>query len=318
MTAQTPPVLDDAGPLDEQPLVSVVLATFNMAEHLDAAISSVLHQTYPKVELVVVDDGSTDDTPRVLDRYSGRPDVRIIRQRNAGQTVAKNAGVQASRGTLIAFCDADDLWVPDKLARQVPVLCSDPGVGVVYSGVTRFGSTGLELDPPRSVFQRGWVTEALFLENFVPFGTAVVRRSALGSPRPFNESLRMAIDWELWLRISLDFRFEYVDAPLYRYRVWDGQMSKNWNGRYDSAFKIMDTFLAEHPGKISEATRRRAYSLTFTNRARARLARAADYRGAFADAARSISAYPLWIAGWRTLFHIAISPVRPRKPWGAA
>src|SRR5579863_5910854 len=98
-------------------LVSVIIATYNMGQYLRVAVQSVLAQTYPSVEVQIVDDGSTDETPQIMQQWAGDPRVRLYRQANAGQARAKNRAVELSRGRFVAFLDADDAWNPDKLAQ---------------------------------------------------------------------------------------------------------------------------------------------------------------------------------------------------------
>src|SRR5436190_9018266 len=112
--------------------VSVVIPTYNYARYLGAAIDSALQQTHAPLEVIVVDDGSTDDTPRLLDGYGDR--IRVIRQKNSGVAAARNAGVREARGELIAFLDSDDLWKPRKLELQIARFEADPGLGLVHCG----------------------------------------------------------------------------------------------------------------------------------------------------------------------------------------
>jgi glycosyltransferase involved in cell wall biosynthesis len=114
-------------------LVSVVIATYNMGHYLREAVESVLTQTYPNVEVQIVDDGSTDETPQIIQQWVGNPRVRSCRQVNAGQASAKNRAVELSRGRFVAFLDADDAWNPDKLAQQMPLFRGRPELGIVYS-----------------------------------------------------------------------------------------------------------------------------------------------------------------------------------------
>src|SRR5262249_37100539 len=228
-------------PLTYEPLVSVVIATYNCAAYLGQAIDSVLAQTYRNVEVLVVDDGSTDDTAAVLARYMSDPRVHVHRQTNAGQTSAKNRGIAAARGEFVGFCDADDAWLPDKLAVQIPAFARSERIAVVYSRATTITPDGKPIQAgPRPVpYVSGRITADLFKSNVVPFGTAVVRRSCLIEMGAFDERYRMGIDWELWLRLSTRYEFLFVDEITYLYRIWPGQMSTNWRGRYDAAFEIM-------------------------------------------------------------------------------
>jgi glycosyltransferase involved in cell wall biosynthesis len=270
------------------PDVSVVIATYNMGRFLGAAIDSVLNQTAGCVEVHVVDDGSTDNTRQIVDAYRLESRVYYHWQENAGQTRAKNVGVRAARGRYIGFCDADDLWSANKLALQLPVLEANPHVAVVYTRVQPIDVNGRLLATQRYAEHSGHITEQLFIENFIPFGTALVRRSAMEQVGGFDEALRMGIDWDLWLRLSVPFEFLCLPEETYFYRVWEGQMSKNWRGRFEAAFDIMERFEKRYPGRIPAAVRRRAYWISHLNRAHARARISNDRRGAMADCWRAL------------------------------
>ena len=173
--------------------VSLVIATFNHARVLAEAIDSALSQTLDPVEVVVVDDGSTDDTPTVLARYAAR--IRVLRQPNRGLAAARNAGLAATRGSYVAFLDADDVLAPTKLAEQVAVLERAPTVGWTYCDVLietvatgarvtaseRFGYGVRALD--------GWLFAELIHGNFIPAIAPLVRRTALDVVGGFDERL---------------------------------------------------------------------------------------------------------------------------------
>lgn len=253
--------IESAQPPD--PLVSVVIASFNMAEYLPFAIESALHQTYGRVEIVVVDDGSTDDTASVMQRYRNEAKVRYCRQDHGGQATAKNRGIQESAGDYIAFLDADDMWTADKLARQLPLFAASPTVGVVYSRVGYVDGSGSDTGIAQNRLFRGTVSAAMLVDNFIGFGSAVVRRECFARLGAFREELRMGIDYDLWLRFSTKYEFDYVDAPLLRYRVWAGQMSKNCEGRYRNGVEIMRRFLSEYPAAVDRVTQDRAWAHTY-------------------------------------------------------
>ncbi|MAL98987.1 MAG: hypothetical protein CL583_11135 [Alteromonadaceae bacterium] len=249
-----------------QPLVSVVIATYNMGRYLPEAINSVLDQTWQNLEVVVVDDGSKDDTAERMVAFESEPRVRYLPTENRGQPKAKNRGLKEAHGQFIAFCDADDLWKPEKLAVQMP-LFEDPKVGVVYSEVSYIDKDGVEVD--KSIpYQRhsGWVTDHLVIKNFVPFGTAVIRRACLEQDGMFDEELPMGIDWDLWLRYSVRWQFRYSPEITYIYRIWEGQMSKNYRGRYENAFRILEKFLTNHPNAISSKLQSRAWADMYIGR----------------------------------------------------
>jgi len=296
-------------------LVSVIMAAYNCEAYVADAIGSVLAQRGAHFELIVIDDGSTDSTRHRIVPFLGDTRVKYHRQQNAGQTAAKNAGIRRSRGEFIAFCDADDVWLPMKLAVQIPAF-ANPNVGVVYSRSARMDAEGRALpvdvtdEPPRP---SGRVTSELFGVNFVPFPTAVVRGACLDRCGAFDERYRMGIDWELWLRLSLEYEFRFVDQETAVYRVWPGQMSSNWRGRYDHAFRIMREFVERHPGAVAPDAERGAWAHSYTQRARMRTAISGEYRAALGDVGRALRLTPTSLPVWKTLPAVMLAAAGIRR-----
>lgn len=234
------------GVINTPPLVSVVIATYNMGQYIDQAVDSILDQTWPNIEVVVIDDGSTDRTSETMEKYKADQRVIYIRTPNQGQPKAKNCGINNTHGEFIAFCDADDLWESNKLEVQMP-LFSNPAVGVVYSEVSNIDENNIRyIKPAIETRHTGRVTNQMLIENFVPFGTAIIRRQCIEKNGIFDEEFRMGIDWDLWLRYSLNWEFAYTPERTYIYRVWSGQMSNNYRGRYEFANRILNKFIAQH------------------------------------------------------------------------
>ena len=194
--------------LSQHPLVSVVLPTYNMARFLPEALQSVLDQTYPHLEVHVIDDGSTDNPREAIAPLLTDQRVHfhsIPNERTGGREERRHSRPLA--GELVAFIDADDLWVLDKLERQVP-LFTRPEIGVVYSNYRWVDVTGAPLPTTNPVVPRtGRITNELLIENFVTGMASVVRRECFDAVGAFDESLPMGIDYELWLRISTKFEF---------------------------------------------------------------------------------------------------------------
>jgi len=291
--------------IDSDPTVSVVIAAYNMAQYVTGAIESVLNQTYSNLDVHVIDDGSTDDTRAVVSRINDAR-VHYYWQSNAGQTRAKNAGIARSRGEFIAFCDADDCWAPHKLAVQLPKFADHEEVGVVYSRRCQMMADGKLLEDDTREFYSGRITEQLFKDNFITFGTAVVRRRCLQELGVFDESYRMGIDWELWLRISTKYEFAFVDDVTYMYRVWPGQMSSNWRGRYQHAFRIMEAFLDRYPGLLSAGVIREAYAHSYASRGRLRAIVDGDYGNGLRDAVAALRHDFTFIPAWKLLARIML------------
>ena len=255
---------------DKGALVSVVITCYNYAHYLRQSIESVLGQTYTNIEIIVVNDGSTDNTEEVMSSYLNHPRIIYVKQENSGQAVAKNVGVRKASGSFVAFLDGDDLWCADKLEEQMKCF-ENPDVGVVYCRAKYVDQNGNEFDYEMTSHylqpKRGAVTKWLFFDNFVQFSSTVVRKECFEKFGAFDETLKMGIDWDLWLRISTAYKFDYVDDRLFYYRMGHaGQMSKNLEERQRCSDRIMLNFLEKHPSLLSPWTIRKAYALTFCNR----------------------------------------------------
>jgi len=246
--------------------VSVVVASYNMGKYLALAIRSVLAQTYPVYEINVVDDGSTDDTREIMEQFRDEPRVRYHFQPNQGQAVAKNRGIKESCGDYIAFCDADDMWTPDKLEKQLPYFDQDKSIGVVHTNFILMAEDGKMLHTPARTYFSGWISGQLLIDNCVNGMASIVRRECFDTVGMFDESLPMGIDYDLWLRISAHYQFLFIDVVTYLYRQWEGQMSHRHTKRYECAVKIMNKFLDSHPKLIDDSTVREAWAHTYVGR----------------------------------------------------
>jgi glycosyltransferase involved in cell wall biosynthesis len=296
---------------DPGDLVSVVIATYNMGRYLGEAVHSVLVQSYPNVEVQIIDDGSIDETATILRQWDTNPRVRVYRQPNGGQAKAKNAGIALSRGAFIAFLDADDVWLPEKLTLQMPLFTGRPEVGVVFSDYERMDAEGQPLPKGRARMHRGAISGALLIDNFIPFPTVVVRRECLEQRGVFDESLGMGIDYDLWLRLSAYYAFDFVAEPTARYRIWAGQMSKNYRKRYESGIRIMQSFLERHPGVVRQSAARRAWAHTYTGRGNSTLWQEKDRAAALRDYLRALSFRPGYWPAWRAVLRSLVTTRAP-------
>ena len=230
------------------PLVSVVLPAWNRAEWVARAIRSVLAQSHRCVELIVVDDGSTDDTNRVA-RSFGRA-MTLLSQPHRGPYAARNLGVRHASGELIAFIDSDDAWYPDRLERQLALL-RDPTVGLVFGDADlvdyrggaprRHPLTAFQITPPR----RGWVADQFVYGNFVPTSSVLVRRGCFDEAGAFCDSAWLSADYATWFRISLRHRLDYVDAPVFEYALHPGGISRDLLGALRARIELFQAMLGE-------------------------------------------------------------------------
>ncbi|MCW5880706.1 MAG: glycosyltransferase [Anaerolineae bacterium] len=208
------------------PHVSVILATYNRADLVGEAIDSVLAQTFADWELVIVDDGSTDDTEAVLARYTD-PRIRSLRQSNQGLSAARNAGLRVAQGDYAIMLDSDDRQRPDCLARLVAAADARPDAVVVYGRSQAMDATGQSL--PRVVGGAepfpGHTLRSLLYGDFLSIIAALVRRADLLAAGGFDPRADYAEDWDLWLRLARQGPFVFVDAIVSDFRLHAGRMT---------------------------------------------------------------------------------------------
>lgn len=237
--------------------VSVVIPAYNCEGYIGEAVESVLNQTVPAHEVIVVDDGSTDGTGEILERF--RPRIRVISRPNAGPSAARNAGVAAATGHWVGFLDSDDVWLPSKLERQLAV-GRDPSVAVVYSNRFNIGNRG-SIPEIQSEIQRmysGDVFEDLMLlGNHITNSSVIIRAAVFRELDGFDEQLPPAEDWDLWIRVAETYRIGVCAEPLVRYRFHDGMISGNPQKMCSARDKVIRRGLATARGRSLSARTRR-------------------------------------------------------------
>lgn len=198
--------------MDASPRISVIIPTYNRAWTLRAAMDSVLAQEYPSFELLVIDDGSTDETPELLREYGSR--IRIFRQPNRGVSAARNRGIAAARGSLIAFLDSDDRWLPGKLAAQAAFFAANPDA-LICQTEELWVRNGVRVNPRRRHQKRsGIIFEPSLALCLVSPSAVMVRRRLFDEFGLFDESLPACEDYDLWLRVSRKYPVHLIETPL--------------------------------------------------------------------------------------------------------
>lgn len=225
----------------EREMVSVIIPTHNYGQFVADAVESALNQTYRPLEVIVVDDGSTDDTRQRLAPYLDR--IQYLYQDNKGVSAARNTGIRHARGEWVAFLDADDVWHPRKTESQLGVAAIDATVGLI--GSPECAEFPAEL-PACPVIRPIGVRNFFFSVVFGPSG-ALVRRTAIDLVGGFDETIAIVEDRELWLRLCVAVRGLEVSIPCWRYRSHSGQASRNAQRTFDNYVRMLTKFIGAHP-----------------------------------------------------------------------
>ncbi len=229
------------------PEISVIIPAHNSGDQLANALESVFAQTFRRFEVVVVDDGSTDDTPEIAGKF---PRVRVIRQVCRGPAAARNTGLAHSTAPLVAFLDADDLWMPEKLDIQYRYLQAHPEVGLVYSDLATFDQNGVlseSYDTRHRRIYEGEVFDRLLLKNFIGTITVMTRRCCFDRAGIFDETLARSSDWHQWLRIAFYYKIGYINRPLAKYRWNPGSVSYDSVRAYPDRLRVIDDIVTRFP-----------------------------------------------------------------------
>lgn len=240
-------------------LVSIVLPVYNGQAYLRQAVESVLSQKHAPLELIAIDDGSTDGSAAILAGYGDR--IVVIRQENSGVAAARNAGIERARGEFVAFLDQDDWWLPEKIARQVALFQRNERLGLVHTAASfydesrdRFmGHPDPEARPEAMV---GNCYEALLLCNPLVNSSVMVRRAALQQVGSCDLQIRgnTVQDYDLWLRIAKRFQFDHVAEPLSVFRIHGAQGHCDRRAMLSEELKLL---LRQFPATAWRATPQR-------------------------------------------------------------
>lgn len=316
---------------------SIIVPTFNSAETLDETLASLSAQTWRDLEIIVVNDGSTDDSVSVAERHAARDRrIRILDQLNRGLAGARNSGIAAARGEIVGFCDADDRWLPGKLAAHVAHFSTSPLVGLSYSGSALIDISGKPFGHAQRPRLRDITTAHVFKRNPIGNGsTPVIRRAALAaiSWRPafesqrdwvFDETFRQSEDIECWLRfcLSTDWLVEGVPGLLTEYRVNASGLSARTEAQLASWERMVSKLRPRDPEFFTRhEPAARAYQLRYLAR-RAISSGDAEIAYAYINRALASSRLPLreeplrtgatWLAA-RALRHFGDAPIRAAR-----
>ena len=249
------------------PAVSVLMSVHNGAPWVREAVTSVLTQTLADLELIVIDDGSTDDTVAVLGSVSD-PRLRVFSYDNGGLATARTRGTARASGALLSFVDADDQWTPDKLEAQIAALEARPGAGAAYSWTRFVDAAGRDLRLQEPVRFEGDVYRPLLVQNFLCSGSNILlRREAMDAVGTFDPAALQMEDWEYFVRVAARFPFALVPRYQILYRYWPSSLSWARADRQEaweaSGRRTIDRVFAAAPPDCQPLKRRRLGTFYF-------------------------------------------------------
>ena len=247
------------------PRVTIVIPTYNALAFLPETLASVYQQTYQDFEVIVVDDGSADGSLDWL-KAQNFARLRALSQENQGVSVARNRGVREARGEFIAFLDADDLWEPEKLEKQLAVFAAKPDTGLVHTG-TRILEADGSLGATFGVSAEGDTLTRVIRSNPIRCGsTPLVKKACFEEVGLFDSSLLRSEDWEMWVRVAAKYPFGVVDEPLVRYRQHASNKSKDYKKLLQNMERIVEKIYEQVPAEL-QSIKAEAYGFIYLHTA---------------------------------------------------
>lgn len=246
------------------PIVSIMLPTFNRANYLERSIKSILNQTFTNFELIIIDDGSTDNTDEILSRFDDDR-IKIIKEPHEGASAARNSGIEIALGGYIAFQDSDDEWMPNKLEEQLNIFRNiDTTVSVVYSDMLRIINDAEEYWSSPDIEPGGLINSTTldYQAYGIGIGSAMIKKECFDKYGFFDESLLRYIDLDLFIRLSRYYKFYHIKKPLVKYYATEG-ISSDLNAlcisrllmltKYFNEIKMNDDFMLNQYAIIIQA-----------------------------------------------------------------
>lgn len=294
--------------------VDVIIPAFNAAKYLPAALESVGSQTFEDWQIVLVDDGSTDNTAAVVAPFLARfgPKLKYIRQENHGMSAARNTAIRASTSELIALLDADDVWLPNRLADSLQAFAARPAAGIAYGLITYMDQAGR----PLGTFEgnvghvEGRIAPYIYMRIVeLPCVTVTIRRACIEEVGLFDETMRSTEDRDLWLRIALRHEVAFIPKVLAYYRTSPGSVSTNTQRMLQAQLQ----FIRKHYGAegCGLLPRQISWARAYKQRADALKAQGQP-RAALMSALQAWMIYPLDLNNTRAAGSLFVHWVRSR------
>jgi glycosyltransferase involved in cell wall biosynthesis len=292
--------------MDKTMLISIITPTYNREAFLPVAIESVLAQSYKEFELIIVDDGSTDNSRELINAYVDKdPRVKYLYQENQRQSVARNYALSIAKGDFICFLDSDNYWPHDKLEKSLKAFEQHPEADIVYGDCITIDEQGNELHRNNMRRYSGSIAALLLKDNFVSMNTTMTRRKCFNEMGGMSGKRRVADDYDLWLKFSARYRFQYIPEFLAYYRVMENQISSNKKLRFETNEKIILDFLAAFPDAVSEYEKKAGLTAFYTRKARHYAA--SDKKEAYKAIRIALGINPFSLGVWRSFAKIVVS-----------
>jgi glycosyltransferase involved in cell wall biosynthesis len=290
------------------PLISVIIPTYNHGQFIEEAVESVLAQTYKNFEVIVVDDGSTDNTREILKKYERG--ITYIFQNNKGVSSARNHGLSIAKGEVIAFLDSDDVWLPEKLSSQLKIMQGEHSIGLVGCGsyvMDYLGNVEREWVPKHYKSQEEFLQQ-LSIRNILHNPSCMlVKKECFNRAGFFNECLQFGEDWDMWLRIAKHYKVDFAERPLMKFR-------KHGFSKSYKRVKIIESnitkIIRDNLSQDQERIKRKAYSLMYIDLANLCLSENRKFSSTI-YALRALWSYPVKISTDDNKFSLLIRSILP-------
>jgi glycosyltransferase involved in cell wall biosynthesis len=231
---------------EKEELVSIIIPAFNAELFISEAIESVLKQNYKNIEIIIVNDGSTDHTRTIIERYAANDArIKLFSQNNSGQGAARNAGIINSKGDYVAFLDADDVWLVTKIEKQINYFRKHEDVGMVHTYRKIAGEKGIidyqNWQKSKIKNLNGNIYKKILAGNWICASSVMIKKEVLQKLGYFDESRKISgnEDWDMWIRTAKEYNVGYIDEPLTMYRDHRNGVSKNIENHMNSAYEVV-------------------------------------------------------------------------------
>lgn len=251
----------------KKPLITVIIPTYNRSQYIKQAIDSALNQTHKNIELIIIDDGSKDNTSEVLKKYDTYSNINnIALNHNAGVANARNLGLKEAKGDYIAFLDSDDFWEKNKIELQLNEFDKDSNIGLVHTGVIEFGK-GWEREKIWEKENRleGWCREEIFTKWYIFHSSIMIKKQHIEKIGNFDSTFPYSEDYEWWLRVAEYCKFKYIPTALVWKRYTENQMSSNLTKQYIYQDKARIKFIKSLKNESEKEKYERLRLQTFQN-----------------------------------------------------